>query len=147
MDRWTTFRSCDRARESVSRGLDGELSPFEARLLSAHLLRCVPCREFEADAAALSEALRNAPLETLERPVALPRLRTPRTAHASAAAALAGAALLVLSVTGPLDFVDGTNERLSARETTAGTRILEDGEPFPADLPARADRKAETIQE
>ena len=132
MDRWTTFRSCDRAREAVSRGLDGELSPFEERLLSAHLLRCASCREFEATAAALTNSLRTAELQPLEQPIALPRRRSLRPLHGSAAAAVAAAAVLILSVAGPVGFEE-TQDRLSAPTRPIAPRIVEDGDPFPAD--------------
>lgn len=133
MDSWTTFTSCDRAREAVSRELDGELSPFESRLLSAHLGRCAQCRAFGAEVVGATRALRDAPLEQLEQPLTLPRRRALRPVHGSAAAALAAAAVLVLSVAGPVD-LEGDADRLGAPASPQPTRIVEDGEVFPADF-------------
>lgn len=148
MNAWTTFRSCDRAREAISRALDDDLSPFEARLLASHLDACAECREFHAGAAETSGALRSAPLEPLEQPVTLPPRRVLRPLHGSAAAAVAAAAVLVLSVAGPANFNRVPDVQLSARSTEASkSRIVEDGVPFPADRPASVRRKAETIQE
>jgi len=145
MDRWTTFRSCDRAREAISRALDDELSPFEARLLAAHLTACPACREFESDAASATSELRRAPLELLERPVTLPRRRSVRPLHGSAAAALAAAAVLVLSVASPVEFDGGQDARLAAPASQPEPRIVEDGEPFPADHVRQTPRPGEDV--
>jgi anti-sigma factor RsiW len=152
MNAWTAFESCDRAREAISRALDAELSPFEARVLADHLDSCSACREFHSGAAATAEALRAAPLVPLERPLTLPRRRVARPLHGSAAAAVAAAAVLVLSIAGPVDFssingvptVDATR-----RPSSSAIRIVPDGTPFPADHTARSngDRKTEPVQE
>jgi anti-sigma factor RsiW len=94
-------RVCERAREYASRSLDGELSDFERALLDNHLERCPTCRDYAQELGQIVSRLRLAPLETLERPVALPpRRRRVRTgvlqiAAASAAAAVAATAGLV----------------------------------------------------
>jgi predicted anti-sigma-YlaC factor YlaD len=151
MNAWSTFRSCDRAREAISRALDDELSPFEARLLAEHLDACAGCREFHSGAAATAESLRTSALIPLERPLTLPRRRVARPLQGSAAAVIAAAAVLVLSVAGPVDLnsingvptVDG-----SRRQASAVSRIVPDGTPFPADHVRRsADRKSEPVQE
>jgi anti-sigma factor RsiW len=90
--------ACDRARQAVSLHLDGELSQLERALLERHLDRCSACAEFAADASALTQELRVAPLVRLERPVALPlrRRRDYGFGHASAWAAGASVAATAL---------------------------------------------------
>jgi len=68
-------RSCERARSWVSLDLDDELSELEAAMLRAHTARCVPCAQFQAEAAAITHKLRLAPLEPLPAPIALPPRR------------------------------------------------------------------------
>jgi anti-sigma factor RsiW len=148
MDAWTTFRSCDRAREAISRALDEDLSPFEARLLASHLDACADCRDFHSGAADMTATLRAAPLERLEQPVTLPPRRVLRPLHGSAAAAIAAAAVLVLSVAGPANLNRVPNVQLAAPAThPSKSRIVEDGVPFPADRPASIGRKVDTVQE
>ena len=86
---------CQRARESVSAQLDGELSELEAIRLRTHLEACESCREFEASANFSTSALRMAPLEPLTRPIALPSrrrisLRVPAAAAAAVVMVAAG---------------------------------------------------------
>lgn len=81
---------CERARQWASIELDGELSTFERVLLRAHLAHCPPCREFRTDTNSLTHALRAAPLERLERPIEIGRVRRGlRLRLAPAAAAMA----------------------------------------------------------
>jgi predicted anti-sigma-YlaC factor YlaD len=83
------FLECERMREAVSAQLDGELSELEATRLRAHLAACESCREFEASAGFSTTALREAPLEPLTRPIALPsRRRISFRMPAAAAAAV-----------------------------------------------------------
>jgi anti-sigma factor RsiW len=148
MNAWTTFGSCDRAREAISRAIDDDLSPFEARLLASHLDECGECREFHGGAAAMAASLRTAPMEHLEQPVTLPPRRMLRPLHGSAAAAIAAAAVLVLSVVGPANFNRVPDVQLTAPSTQPSkSRIVPDGVPFPADRPASVRRKADTIEE
>jgi predicted anti-sigma-YlaC factor YlaD len=88
---------CERTRGWLSLRLDGELSEFERALMDAHLSCCAECRAFEADTAALTFALRSAPLERLAEPVALPQTRR-RPARAIQVAAAAAAVLVAASV-------------------------------------------------
>jgi predicted anti-sigma-YlaC factor YlaD len=134
MDPRTTFRSCDRAREAASGLLDGELSPFEARLLEAHVERCADCRAFQASAARTAVELRAAPLERLTYPIVLPRRRLLRPMQGSAAAAMAAAAVLVLTVASPVDFDRVPTSRLAVPATSSDeSRIVPDGDPLPTD--------------
>jgi predicted anti-sigma-YlaC factor YlaD len=88
---------CERTRGWLSLRLDGELSEFERALMEAHLSCCAECRAFEADTATFTFALRSAPLERLEEPVALPQRRR-RPARAIQVAAAAAAVLVAASV-------------------------------------------------
>jgi anti-sigma factor RsiW len=148
MHGWTTFRSCDRAREVISRALDDELSGFEARLLAGHLDSCPECREFHEGAAATAKSLRAAPLVQLEQPLALPPRRVARPLQGSAAAAVAAAAVLLLSVAGPVDFNRVPTVDAKRTQVTPASRIVPDGVPFPADFPKPdGDRKSEPVEE
>jgi Putative zinc-finger len=148
MNAWTTFRSCDRAREAVSRALDDELSAFEARLLAGHLDSCAGCREFHQEAAATAKSLRAAPLVQLEQPLALPPRRIVRPLQGSAAAAVAAAAVLLLSVAGPVDFNRVPTVDAKRTPVSSASRIVPDGTPFPADFrKPKSDRKTEPVQE
>jgi anti-sigma factor RsiW len=66
-------RRCERAREYASLALDDELSQFEHALLRAHLEQCDGCRSYQVGLVVTTDRLRNASLERLSRPVALPR--------------------------------------------------------------------------
>lgn len=81
---------CERARQWASIELDGELSTFERVLLRAHLAHCPPCRDFRTATDGLTHALRAAPLEELEQPIEIGRMRRGlRLRLAPAAAAMA----------------------------------------------------------
>jgi anti-sigma factor RsiW len=54
---------CERARNWVSLGLDGELSQVEQALVRAHVGRCAGCADFARDLHGLTQELRRAPLE------------------------------------------------------------------------------------
>jgi Putative zinc-finger len=84
---------CERARQWASVGLDGELSSFERALLADHLGKCPECREFSADVAGLTAALRAAPYEQFEG-ITIGRMRRrARVAFAPVAVAAAVAAI------------------------------------------------------
>ena len=94
---------CDRVREWISLELDGELSRFERVLVDRHVDSCEGCAAFSADVRAFTGALRTAPVEELERPVALPvRRRAPLRSLQVAAATLAVAAVAVGSLASSL---------------------------------------------
>lgn len=93
--------ACERAREQVSLSLDGELSQLEHRLLDAHLARCAACGAYAADVAAVTEQMRAAPLETLERPVEVRRQRRVAPARVQVVA-VAALAFLAVGVAGQL---------------------------------------------
>jgi predicted anti-sigma-YlaC factor YlaD len=90
---------CERARQWASIELDGELSTFERVLLRAHLAHCPPCRAFREQTSGLTHALRAAPLEHLEQPIQIGRMRRRlRLRPAPAAAAMAVAFVGVGSI-------------------------------------------------
>ena len=101
-------KQCERARESASLCLDGELSEFEQALLRAHLSRCDACRAFRNELHAVTARIRTAPLERLEQPIALPSRRrlTRRPVEIAAAAALM---LTALGVAGALRTIEASH--------------------------------------
>jgi anti-sigma factor RsiW len=86
---------CDRTREWVALRLDTDLSEFETALMSAHLERCEACRGFAGEVAAITQALRTAPLEPLAQPVELPTRR--HVLRGRRVQLVAAAALVVLA--------------------------------------------------
>lgn len=89
---------CDRSREWISLRVDGEISQFEHVLLRSHMLICSDCRGFAYDVNWQTNAVRQAPLEPLDRVITIPRrtwsrrvieIGTAATAAAAAAVALA----------------------------------------------------------
>jgi anti-sigma factor RsiW len=91
-----SFTDCDRARESVSAELDGELPELERERLSAHLRTCLDCSVWAEQAADTVRRLREATLETPAMSFApWGRRRRPRVA---AALAVSSAAALVASL-------------------------------------------------
>lgn len=86
---------CDRVREQISLRLDGELSQLESRMLASHLQRCPGCREYEADVTRITDEIRSAPLERMQRPIVIrrPRRVSALRLQAGVAAALAVAVL------------------------------------------------------
>ena len=57
---------CERARQWISAGLDGELSEFEGALLEGHLAACKACTAFLVEARSLTNELRSVPMEPFE---------------------------------------------------------------------------------
>lgn len=89
---------CDRVRAQISLRLDGELSELELRMLESHVARCPECAAFEADVVATTTALREAPLEPLERPVVLRRPARRVSAMGMQVGVAAAVAIAVLGV-------------------------------------------------
>jgi predicted anti-sigma-YlaC factor YlaD len=86
---------CERVRSWISLELDNELSELEGVQLRAHLRECAACREFQAGADAFTARLREAPLEPLERPIALPERRRALLLRPAQVGAAAAAAVVV----------------------------------------------------
>jgi anti-sigma factor RsiW len=95
---------CRQGRELVSLRLDGELAELDQARLDAHLRVCPECRAYDAEVARATLLLRSAPLEPIERPIALPqRRRLPlRSLQVGAAAALVLTATALGTLLGPL---------------------------------------------
>jgi predicted anti-sigma-YlaC factor YlaD len=90
---------CERARHAMSADMDAELSPFEGTFLAAHVRRCPKCRSFQEQVAGITAAVRQAPLESLRWPVALPAAPARRWQPArrlASASALAAVVLVAL---------------------------------------------------
>jgi predicted anti-sigma-YlaC factor YlaD len=102
--------ACDGAREALSLALDGELSELEQARLDQHLARCVECRAFDAESAAVSSVLRSAPLEQLSVPIVLPRPRRLSVARMMQA----GAAAAAIAIVAGLSAVHSIGQRESA---------------------------------
>jgi predicted anti-sigma-YlaC factor YlaD len=101
--------ACDRAREWASADADGELSSFERVLLGAHMADCSSCREYHTAVSSIARALRTAPIEQLERPIEIGRIRRRlRLRLAPAAAAMAVAAVGLGSMLASSDLRSGS---------------------------------------
>lgn len=94
---------CTRTRELLSLELDGELSQLDSARLESHLVHCAQCRTLKTELAAMTLALRAAPLEQLERPISLPRRM-----RWSLRPLQVGAAAAVIAVAAGLAGVGGT---------------------------------------
>ena len=87
---------CERARQWVSAEVDGRLSEFEQALLDGHVKTCPDCTSFRKGVRSFTSQLRAAPLERLEQPIAISRVRRRfsfRIAPAVAALAVAAVGL------------------------------------------------------
>ncbi len=99
-----SLTDCDRARESVSAELDGELPELERERLSAHLRACAGCAAWAANVEDAARRLREATLEVPAGTITLPRRG--RRWTVGPAVAISSAAALVASVAvaiGPQD--------------------------------------------
>jgi anti-sigma factor RsiW len=126
---------CERNRERVSAGLDGELSLYEAALLEQHLSWCPDCASFADEVRLHTGLLRTAPLEeppafTLPRRATAMRLSVRVGAAVGSTAAAALVAISVMSFDKPspghpravaLDFVPSG---VVVARATAGVRGL-----------------------
>jgi predicted anti-sigma-YlaC factor YlaD len=92
-----SLADCDRARESVSAELDGELPELERERLSAHLRTCPGCSVWAAQVEDATLRLRDAALQAPLTPVAVER-RTARRWAVAPAVAVSSAAALVASL-------------------------------------------------
>jgi anti-sigma factor RsiW len=90
--------ACSRARELISRRLDGDLSELDETRLASHLDSCATCRGFAWRAQATALALRTSPLEQPSRPIMLPQRR--KTSLRAAQVSAVAAVLLVATAVG-----------------------------------------------
>ena len=95
---------CERVRAQVSLELDGELSQLERRMVSAHLSRCAECRIFADGTSSFTRALREAPLERFERPIAVRQLRRPAVLGRFQVGVAAAVAMVAVGIASQLGF-------------------------------------------
>jgi predicted anti-sigma-YlaC factor YlaD len=96
---------CQRARESISAQLDGELSELGSARLSVHLRDCPACSAHAQELAAIAAELRVAPLDRPEFEIWLPRRRVTAPLRTAPVRIAAAAAVMVLAAS--LSFVAG----------------------------------------
>jgi anti-sigma factor RsiW len=104
---------CERARSWAALAPDGELSELERKLLDSHLARCASCGRFALQVAALAAELREAALQPLPRPVALPVWHRRRAwGGVRAAGAAAAVAVMALGIASRAPLSGGDRESL-----------------------------------
>ena len=104
---------CERARSWASLAPDGELSELELKLLDSHLARCAPCGRFAVEVAALAAELRDAPLQPLPHPVALPVWHRRRAwAGVRTVSAAAAVAVMALGIAARAPLTTGDRESI-----------------------------------
>jgi predicted anti-sigma-YlaC factor YlaD len=111
---------CEQIRGAISESLDGELSQVESARLEAHLGQCAACRAYSADAAHTARLLREAPLEALDFPFALPSRRLAMARRLQVAAA-AAALVVTVSLSAVVGSVGGGSSSLSVNSASAST--------------------------
>jgi predicted anti-sigma-YlaC factor YlaD len=114
--------NCEQIRGAVSESLDGELAEIDHARLEAHLAHCAACRAYSADAAGTARLLREAPLEQLDFPIALPsrRLALARRLQVTAAAAALLVTVGLSAVVGSVGS-DGGGSGLSVSSASASS--------------------------
>jgi Putative zinc-finger len=127
---------CDRSREWISLRLDDEISQFEHVLLRSHMLICSDCRRFAYDVNWQTNAVRQAPLESLGRAIKIPRHGWTRRAIEIGTAATAAAAAAVALAVG----LGGSHARPTVpqpqfREPTSAFETGSRGLPNVAEIP------------
>jgi predicted anti-sigma-YlaC factor YlaD len=110
---------CQRVRAQVSLRLDDELSQLELRMLDAHLESCVHCSAYAADVTEFTHQLRSAPLETLDRPIAVKRPRRLTVARLQVGVA----AMLAIATVGVATQVTQSGQRDTSFSGNAVTRF------------------------
>jgi predicted anti-sigma-YlaC factor YlaD len=97
---------CERVRGQISVGLDGELSQLERAMIASHVERCAGCGAYGAEVRSFTNALREAPLEPMARPVVIHRRRR----HVGVRLQVAAAAAVTLAA------LIGAGEMLSGQQ-------------------------------
>ena len=129
MQAFTRPCACERARQTISLMLDGEVSQLERVLLKRHLEACPQCLAFAADVNALTRELREAPLVEAERPVTLPRRRPAaygvrRAGGLLAAASVAATALLAVVLPAQRPQLPSVTSSVTANQDLRDLRAL-----------------------
>ena len=119
---------CERARQWVSAELDGRLSEFEQALLEGHVKTCPDCTSFRVGVRHFTQELRSAPLERLEQPIAISRVRRRFSFRvAPAVAALAVTAVGLGSILASTVVRPGSS--ISQAPSSAADRLLPSNGP------------------
>ena len=94
-------------------------------MLHAHLSRCEPCAAYAREAAAFTETLREAPLEPLPFPIAMPRRRgaTQRVIRVGATVAAAVAAIGVGLSSNLLSSAGSESSAVPSAAAAAASRV------------------------
>jgi hypothetical protein len=111
---------CDRVRQLLSAGLDGEASELEAAVALRHASECADCQAFAVQSQALADALRAAAVSVPSRslaPAVRSRRRLPRSAALAGSLAAVGAAAVLGA------FVSARIQSAPARPPAAELRI------------------------
>ena len=104
---------CERARSWAALSPDGELSELERKLLESHTERCPSCADFAVQVAAIAAELREAALEPVPQPVAIPmRRRRPAYGRMRTVGAAAAVALMALGITARAPLSNGDRQSL-----------------------------------
>jgi predicted anti-sigma-YlaC factor YlaD len=113
--------TCEQIRGAISESLDGELAEIDHARLESHLAHCAACRAYSADAAGTARLLREAPLEQLDFPIALPsrRLALARRLQVSAAAAALLVTVGLSAVVGSVGSGGGSGLSVSSASASA----------------------------
>jgi len=107
---------CERTRTWAALAPDGELAVLERRLLDAHLARCLACRSFADDVAAIAAELRAAAVERTARRLVLPAVPMRRTgaSRLRAGASVAAVAAMALGIAARTPLADHGDRRSRA---------------------------------
>jgi predicted anti-sigma-YlaC factor YlaD len=113
--------NCEQIRGALSESLDGELAEIDHARLEAHLAHCAACRAYSADVAGTARLLREAPLEQLDFPIALPsrRLALARRLQVTAAAAALLVTVGLSAVVGSVGSGGGSGLSVSSASASA----------------------------
>ena len=127
----------------MSAELDGRLSEFEQALLEGHLNGCAECTAFRASTTRFTSALRAAPLERLETPIAISHARRRFSFRiAPAVAALAVMAVGLGSILASAIVRPGTATDQAPASSSAGRLLPTNG---PVNLSALTGLRRERI--
>jgi predicted anti-sigma-YlaC factor YlaD len=120
-------RDCDAARELLSARLDGELPELETALLDAHLWHCEDCAGWAKGVDDVTRWLREAPLESPTKRIALPSRRRRRAEPFALVAASAAAIVsaLAFGVQSP-----GGHRQSTLPVHSAGTSLMSEERMF-----------------
>jgi predicted anti-sigma-YlaC factor YlaD len=119
-----SLHACDRTREQLSLRLDHELPELDGARLDAHLEHCAGCRSFAAEIGALTQTLRETPLEEARFTVPIPRRRL-----VSVRSLQAGFAAAAVAIVAGLSAIGGiTSQQASGPSVRLGPYVTDRGD-------------------